>query len=140
VGTVDAQASRLLDVTQQALAAGIEEAKAGRRLGDIGHAVQSVAERAGFTVVRALVGHGIGREPHEEPQVPNFGRRGRGLELKPGLILAIEPMVNEGGSGVITLEDRWTVVTMDRKRSAHFEHTVAVTEYGPPVMTLPAQN
>jgi methionyl aminopeptidase len=135
VGAVDPGARRLLEVTRRALDAGIAEAKPGQRLGDIGHAIQSTAERAGFSIVRALVGHGIGREPHEEPQVPNFGRRGRGLELRPGLILAIEPMVNEGGAGVLTLEDRWTVVTIDRKRSAHFEHTVAVTENGPRILT-----
>jgi methionyl aminopeptidase len=135
VGRVDPSARRLLDVTRSALTKGIEQAVTGHRLGDIGHAIQSTAERAGFSIVRALVGHGIGREPHEEPQVPNFGRRGRGLELRPGLILAIEPMVNEGGAGVLTLEDRWTVVTLDRKRSAHFEHTVAVTENGPRVLT-----
>jgi methionyl aminopeptidase len=138
VGTIDPSARRLLDVTSASLDAGIDEARAGRRLGDIGHAIQSIAEKAGFSIVRALVGHGIGREPHEEPQVPNFGRRGRGMELRPGLILAIEPMVNEGGAGVLTLEDRWTVVTIDRKRSAHFEHTVAVTENGPRVLTRPA--
>ena len=86
-------------------------------------------------MVRALVGHGIGEEPHEEPQVPNFGRRGRGMELRPGLVLAIEPMVNEGGPGVLTLEDEWTVVTSDRRRSAHFEHTVAVTAEGPRILT-----
>jgi methionyl aminopeptidase len=138
VGSVDPAARRLLDVTRSALADGIAAARAGRRLGDIGHAVQTAAERAGFSVVRALVGHGIGREPHEEPQVPNFGRRGRGLELRPGLILAIEPMLNEGAAGVLTLEDQWTVVTVDRKRSAHFEHTVAVTENGPRVLTQQA--
>jgi methionyl aminopeptidase len=135
VGAVDPAARRLVDVTRSALSAGINEARAGRRLGDIGHAVQTAAESAGFSVVRALVGHGIGRDPHEEPQVPNFGRRGRGLELRPGLILAIEPMINEGAPGVLTLEDKWTVVTLDRKRSAHFEHTVAVTANGPRVLT-----
>jgi methionyl aminopeptidase len=139
VGDVDATATRLLDVTRAALSAGIAEARAGRRLGDIGSAVQTAAERAGFSIVRALVGHGIGREPHEEPQVPNFGRRGRGLELRAGLILAIEPMINEGSAGVLTLEDRWTVITADRKRSAHFEHTVAVTANGPRVLTAAPQ-
>jgi methionyl aminopeptidase len=94
-----------------------------------------VAELAGFTVVRDLVGHGIGREPHEEPQVPNFGKAGRGLVLQPGLVLAIEPMVNAGTPAVRTLSDRWTVVTADKKRSAHFEHTVAITEDGPRVLT-----
>jgi methionyl aminopeptidase len=135
VGAIDPAARRLLEVTRTALEAGIEQARPGRRLGDIGHAIQVTTERAGFSIVRALVGHGIGREPHEEPQVPNYGRRGRGLELRPGLILAIEPMVNEGGAGVLTLDDRWTVVTIDRKRSAHFEHTVAITANGPRVLT-----
>jgi methionyl aminopeptidase len=135
VGAVDPAARRLLNVTRDALSSGIEQARPGHRLGDIGFAVQSTAEKAGFAVVRALVGHGIGEEPHEEPQVPNFGRRGRGMELRPGLILAIEPMVNEGGPGVLTLEDKWTVVTTDRRRSAHFEHTVAVTAEGPRILT-----
>jgi methionyl aminopeptidase len=135
VGEVDAAGRNLLGVTRQALDAAIATAVAGSTLGDVGHAVQSVAEAAGFSVVRALVGHGIGREPHEEPQVPNFGRPGRGTPLQPGMVLAIEPMVNEGGPGVRTLSDRWTVVTSDRKRSAHFEHTVAVTSNGPRVLT-----
>lgn len=135
VGRVDAEAARLLEVTQAALQRGIATAKVGNRLGDIGHAVQKVAEAAGFSVVRDLVGHGIGREPHEEPQVPNFGQPGRGLKLQPGMVLAIEPMVNEGGAAVRTLADRWTVVTADRRRSAHFEHTVAILEGGPRVLT-----
>jgi methionyl aminopeptidase len=136
VGDVDAVSEVLMRVTQQALEAGIAQAVAGNRLGDIGHAVQTVAETAGFTVVRDLVGHGIGREPHEEPQVPNFGKAGKGLVLQPGLVLAIEPMVNAGTPSVRTLPDRWTVVTLDKKRSAHFEHTVAITENGPKVLTL----
>jgi methionyl aminopeptidase len=135
VGRIDAEAERLLRVTREALSAGIEQARAGNRVGDIGYAVQAVAEEAGFTVVRELVGHGVGRGPHEEPQVPNFGRPGKGVALKPGLVLAIEPMVNEGVAGVRTLADKWTVVTLDRRRSAHFEHTVAVTESGPRVLT-----
>lgn len=135
VGRVDENTQRLLDVTWQSLLAGIEEARPGRRLGDIGNAVQQVAERAGYGVVRDLVGHGIGREAHEEPQVPNFGRPGRGLRLEPGLVLAIEPMINIGGTGIRTLGDRWTVVTADGSRSAHFEQTVAVTENGPRVLT-----
>jgi methionyl aminopeptidase len=138
VGDTDAVSEVLLRVTQEALQAGIAQAVAGNRLGDIGHAVQTVAETAGFTVVRDLVGHGIGREPHEEPQVPNFGKAGKGLVLQPGLVLAIEPMVNAGTPSVRTLPDRWTVVTLDKKRSAHFEHTVAITENGPKVLTLPA--
>lgn len=136
VGDVDAVSEVLMRVTQEALQAGIAEAVAGNRLGDIGHAVQTVAETAGFTIVRDLVGHGIGREPHEEPQVPNFGKAGKGLVLQPGLVIAIEPMVNAGTPSVRTLPDRWTVVTQDKKRSAHFEHTVAITENGPKVLTL----
>ena len=135
VGKVDDTASRLLEVTREALQRGIEAALPGNRLGDIGHAVQETAEKAGFSVVRDLVGHGVGREPHEEPQVPNYGQPGRGLKLQPGLVLAIEPMVNEGGYQVKTLADRWTVVTVDQRRSAHFEHTVAVMDSGPRVLT-----
>lgn len=130
VGAIDAQARRLLDVTRDALRRGIAQACPGNNLGDIGHAIQDAAEGAGFAVVRDLVGHGIGRGPHEEPQVPNFGRPGRGLRLQPGLVLAIEPMINEGRAPVRTRADRWTVVTLDRKRSAHFEHTVAVMDEG----------
>jgi methionyl aminopeptidase len=135
VGEIDEEAVRLLEVTKAALQRGIATAQVGNRLGDVGHAVQMTAEAAGFTVVRDLVGHGIGREPHEEPQVPNFGQPGRGLRLQPGLVLAIEPMVNEGVAAVRTLADRWTVVTADRRRSAHFEHTVAILEDGPRVLT-----
>jgi methionyl aminopeptidase len=135
VGEVDAETRRLLDITWEALEAGIGQAVAGNHLGDIGHAIQKVAEEAGFGVVRDLVGHGIGREPHEEPQVPNYGKPGRGVRLDPGLVLAIEPMINAGGIGVRTLPDRWTVVSADGRRSAHFEQTVAVTETGPRVLT-----
>jgi methionyl aminopeptidase len=135
VGTVDPDTARLLEATQQALRAGIDEARPGRRLGDVGHAIQKIAEGAGFSIVRDLVGHGLGREPHEEPQVPNFGRPGRGLRLQPGLVIAIEPMVNMGDIGVRTQPDRWTVVTADGSRSAHFEETVAVTEGGPQILT-----
>ncbi|HEX7091088.1 MAG TPA: type I methionyl aminopeptidase [Longimicrobiales bacterium] len=135
VGKIDAAAARLLQVTREALAAGIAQAVPGRHIGDIGHAIQRTAEEAGFQVVRDLVGHGIGREPHEEPQVPNYGRPGRGVLLREGMVLAIEPMVNEGGAGVVTLPDRWTVVTADRRRSAHFEHTVGVTAEGPRILT-----
>lgn len=135
VAEVDAETSRLLEVTREALAAGIEQARAGRRLGDIGHAIQQVAESAGLGVVRDLVGHGIGREPHEDPQVPNFGQRGRGLKLEAGLVLAIEPMLNAGGAAVRTLADRWTVVSADGSRSAHFEHTVAITANGARILT-----
>jgi len=137
VGEIDAEAVRLLEVTERALAAGIEQAVPGKRLGDVGHAIQTTAERAGFSVVRDLVGHGIGRKPHEDPQVPNVGRPGRGLRLQEGMVLAIEPMINEGTAEVRTLADRWTVVTRDRRRSAHFEHTVAVTQDGARILTLP---
>ena len=135
VGQVDDETQRLLRVTREALDAGIAAAVPGNHLGDVGHAIQRVAEAAGFSVVRDLVGHGIGREPHEEPQVPNFGKPGRGLALKAGLVIAIEPMVNAGVAAVRTLPDRWTVVTADRKRSAHFEHTVAVVEGGARILT-----
>jgi methionyl aminopeptidase len=135
VGEIDEKAQRLLEVTRSSLESGIANARVGKRLGDIGNAVQKVAEAAGFSVVRDLVGHGIGRGPHEEPQVPNYGEPGKGLKLQRGLVLAIEPMINEGGSMVRTLSDRWTVVTADRRRSAHFEHTVAVTEAGPQILT-----
>ncbi len=126
VGVVDAATQALIDVTRASLMAGIEQAVAGNRMGDVGAAVQKVAEAAGFSVVRDLVGHGIGREPHEDPQVPNFGPAGRGVMLKEGMVLAIEPMVNAGTHKVHTLPDRWTVVTTDGRLSAHFEHTVAV--------------
>ena len=135
VGTVDPQSARLLEVTQRALAAGIQRARPGHRLGDIGAAVQQVAEQAGFAVVRDLVGHGLGREPHEEPQVPNYGAAGKGIHLREGMVIAIEPMVNIGDAAVRTLADRWTVVTADGSRSAHFEHTVAITAAGPQVLT-----
>jgi methionyl aminopeptidase len=135
VGEIDEKAQRLLEVTRSSLESGIANARVGKRLGDIGNAVQKVAEAAGFSVVRDLVGHGIGRGPHEEPQVPNYGEPGKGMKLQRGLVLAIEPMINEGGSMVRTLSDRWTVVTADRRRSAHFEHTVAVTEAGPQILT-----
>jgi methionyl aminopeptidase len=135
IGDVDPVSERLLDVTQRALAVGIEAARAGNHTGDIGAAVQAVVEGAGFSVVRDLVGHGIGQEFHEEPQVPNYGKPKRGTPLKPGLTIAIEPMVNAGGPKTRMLPDRWTIVTSDGSRSAHFEHTVAVTEEGPRVLT-----
>jgi methionyl aminopeptidase len=136
VGQVDEETQRLLDVTWASLQAGIDKARAGNRLGDVGHAIQQVAEDAGFGVVRDLVGHGIGREPHEEPQVPNYGRPGRGVRLDVGLVLAIEPMINAGDIAVRTLADRWTVVAADGRRSAHFEQTVAITQDGPRVLTM----
>jgi methionyl aminopeptidase len=133
---VEPEVQALLERTQAALQAGIEEARPGRRLGDMGAAIQAVADRAGYGVVRELVGHGVGRQPHEEPQVPNFGTAGKGLKLLEGMVLAIEPMFNLGSAGVRTLPDRWTVVTADRKVSAHFEHTVAVTADGPRILTI----
>jgi methionyl aminopeptidase len=135
VGTVDEQTARLLEVTERSLAAGIAAAVPGNHLGDIGAAVQQVVEAAGFSVVRDLVGHGIGVEFHEEPQVPNYGKPKRGLKLVPGLTIAIEPMVNAGGPTTRTLPDKWTIVTVDGSRSAHFEHTVAITENGNRVLT-----
>jgi methionyl aminopeptidase len=138
VGQVDAEAERLLTVTQSSLTAGIAAARAGAHIGDIGAAVQAVVEQAGFSVVRDLVGHGIGAEFHEEPQVPNYGKPKRGVKLVPGLTLAIEPMVNAGGPATRTLPDKWTIVTVDGSRSAHFEHTIAITENGPRVLTQSA--
>jgi methionyl aminopeptidase len=135
VGDVSEETGQLLETTRRALAAGIATATVGNRMGDIGAAIQKVAEDAGMSVVRELVGHGIGREPHEEPQVPNFGRAGTGLRLLAGLVIAIEPMVNRGAAGIRTLADRWTVVTADGQRSAHFEHTVAITRAGPRILT-----
>jgi methionyl aminopeptidase len=129
------EAAKLIETTERALRAGIDEARVGRRLGDIGYAVQTVAEGAGFSVVREYVGHGIGRALHEEPPVPNWGQPGRGLPLEDGLVLAIEPMVNVGGVETRLLGDGWTVVTRDGSLSAHFEHTVAITPEGPVVLT-----
>jgi methionyl aminopeptidase len=136
VGEVAPEAQRLLAVTEEALFLGIEQAQVGNRLSDISHAVQSHVESHGFSVVRDFVGHGIGRQMHEAPQIPNFGPPGRGPRLKPGMTLAIEPMVNVGGYQVEVLADHWTVVTRDRCWSAHFEHTVAVTEDGPVILTV----
>jgi methionyl aminopeptidase len=135
VGRASPDALRLVEATRAALEGGIAAARAGGRVGDIGAAVQGSAESAGFSVVRQFVGHGIGRKLHEPPQVPNFGTPGTGAWLRPGLVLAIEPMVNAGGPGVRTLDDGWTAVTEDGSLSAHFEHTVAVTEEGPEVLT-----
>jgi methionyl aminopeptidase len=136
VGVIAPESQRLLDVTATALDAGIAMARAGNHLGDIGAAIQTVVEDAGFSVVRELVGHGVGLEPHEEPQVPNYGKPKRGTKLVPGLTIAIEPMVNVGSPATRTMPDRWTVVTIDGSRSAHFEHTVAITENGPRVLTV----
>ena len=135
VGKVTQKALRLMQVTEQSLYAGIEQAKEGNRLGDISAAVQSVVEDAGYSVVRDFVGHGIGKNLHEEPQIPNFGQKGRGIELKRGMILAIEPMVNEGKYKVQVLPDGWTVVTKDGSLSAHFEHSVAITDNGPDILS-----
>ena len=137
VGAVTDESQRLLDVTQRALAAGIDAAQPGNHVGDIGAAIQTVVEASKFSIVRDLVGHGIGVAFHEEPQVPNYGKPRRGTKLVPGLTIAIEPMVNAGGPGTRTMPDRWTVVTTDGSRSAHFEHTVAITESGPRVLTAP---
>ena len=135
VGAIDVGAARLLEVTERALWKGIEQARPGGRLSDISAAIEQEAKGSGFTVVRALVGHGIGRALHEEPQVPNYGRPGEGPRLQAGMVLAIEPMVNAGTADVVTLNDQWTVVTADRKLSAHFEHTVAIGADGPDVLS-----
>jgi methionyl aminopeptidase len=137
IGDIDAESKRLIEVTRASLEAAIDEVVIGRRLGDVGAAVETVAVQAGFTVVREYVGHGIGTAMHEEPQIPNYGPPGRGLKLKEGLVVAIEPMVNAGGPETEVLDDGWTVVTRDGRRSAHFEHTIAVTENGPEVLTVP---
>jgi methionyl aminopeptidase len=137
VGEVDAESQRLMDVTRAALASAISVTLAGNRLGDIGAAAEREASSAGFGVVREYVGHGIGTAMHEDPEVPNYGPAGRGLRLRAGIVLAIEPMVTAGRAATRTLDDGWTVVTADGSRAAHFEHTVAVTDDGPEVLTLP---
>ncbi len=136
VGDISAEAKRLLDVASLSLERGIEQARPGNRLYDISWAIQSCAEEGGFSVVRDYVGHGIGRNLHEDPQVPNFGKAGSGPRLRAGMVIAIEPMVNEGTWEVDLRDDGWTVVTADRKLSAHFEHTVAIGESGPDILTL----
>ena len=135
VGEITPAAKRLLRVTEEALYRGIAEVRAGNRIGDVSAAIQGHVEAAGFSVVRDLVGHGIGKSLHEDPQVPNYGTSGRGIELKPGMVFAIEPMVNEGTHRVDILRDGWTVVTADGKLSAHFEHSVAVTDNGPDILS-----
>jgi methionyl aminopeptidase len=135
VGRISASAARLMKVTEEALCKGIEKAREGNRLGDISFAVQSHAEKAGFSVVRDYVGHGIGKDLHEDPPVPNFGVGGRGVKLRAGMVIAIEPMVNEGSYVVKVKPDGWTVVTDDGSLSAHFEHTIAVTEDGPVILS-----
>lgn len=136
VGAIDAEKARLLRVTQQSLVAAIEAARVDGRLSDISHAVQALVEKEGFGVVREFVGHGIGRQLHEAPQIPNFGPPGQGPRLKAGMTLAIEPMINAGAPGVRILEDGWTAVTVDGRPSAHFEHTVALTNNGPEILTV----
>ena len=135
VGKVTEKASRLMQITEQSLYAGIAQAKDGNRLGDISAAVQDMVEDAGYSIVRDFVGHGIGKNLHEDPQIPNFGEKGRGIELRSGMILAIEPMVNEGKYKVQILPDGWTVVTKDGSLSAHFEHSVAITDNGPEILS-----
>jgi methionyl aminopeptidase len=135
VGSISHEIQRLLDITRESLDKGIEQFREGGRLSDIGHAVQSHAEGAGFSVVRQFVGHGIGRDLHEDPQVPNYGKPGRGPRLTTGMTLAIEPMINMGSPEVEVLDDEWTVVTRDQSLSAHFEDTIALTDHGAEVMT-----
>lgn len=139
VGPVRLEAQRLLDATRESLEMGVAQVRAGNRLGDVSAAIQQHAEGHGFSVVRSLVGHGIGRDLHEDPQIPNYGRPGIGALLKPGMVLAIEPMVNAGGYEVETLADGWTVVSADGSLAAHFEHTVAVTENGPDILSVARQ-
>lgn len=134
-GEISDEARKLLEATEQSLYEAIKVAVAGNRIGDIGHAVQTYVEDRGFSVIREYVGHGVGRDLHEDPEVPNFGNAGHGVRLIPGMTLAIEPMVNAGGREVKRLSDRWTVVTADHSLSAHFEHTVVITSEGPVVMT-----
>jgi methionyl aminopeptidase len=135
VGDVDPEAQRLLDVCQDALAAGIEQAQVDNHLSDISHAVQTVVEEAGFAVVRSLVGHGVGRSYHEDPQIPNYGSPGRGPVLQPGMTLAIEPMITAGSADVYVHDDDWSISSVDSSLAAHFEHTVAITSEGPRVLT-----
>lgn len=137
VGAVDAEKEKLMAVTEKSLHLAIDRAAAGGRLSDISHAVQGHVEQFGYGVVREFVGHGIGRELHEDPQIPNFGGPGQGPKLKEGMTLAIEPMINAGTAGVAILSDGWTAVTRDGRPSAHFEHTVAIGPHGPEILTLP---
>jgi methionyl aminopeptidase len=136
VGEISSGAERLLEGCQAALAAGIAQCRAGNRLSDVSHAIQKATEEAGFSVVRSLVGHGIGRSMHEDPQIPNYGPPGRGPELQPGMTLAIEPMINAGSPDVYLHDDEWSISTVDGSLSAHFEHTVAITENGPRILTV----
>ncbi|WP_368505953.1 type I methionyl aminopeptidase [Alkalihalophilus sp. As8PL] len=135
VGTISDEDQRLLDVTEASLYKGLEEAKPGERLSNISHAIQSYAEPLGYSIVREYVGHGVGQDLHEDPQIPHYGPPGKGPRLKPGMVLAIEPMINAGSRYVRTLADNWTVVTVDGKNCAHFEHTIAITETGYEILT-----
>jgi methionyl aminopeptidase len=135
VGEIDPEAERLLEACNAALHAGIQQARAGGKLTDISHAIQRTTEDAGFSVVRSLVGHGVGRDMHEDPQIPNYGEPGRGPTLAPGMTLAIEPMITAGGHEVVVRDDKWTIATADGSLSAHFEHTVAITDEGPVILT-----
>jgi methionyl aminopeptidase len=135
VGEVSEEAERLCTVTEESLYQGISQAITGNRLSDISHAIQDYVEKRGFSVVREFVGHGIGQHLHESPQIPNYGPPGKGVRLKPGMVLAVEPMINEGTPDVEVLEDRWTAVTRDHKLSAHFEHTIAISDDGPQILT-----
>jgi methionyl aminopeptidase len=136
VGQISSEAERLLEGCQAALAAGIDQCRAGNHLSDVSHAIQVATEDAGFSVVRSLVGHGIGRAMHEDPQIPNYGAPGRGPELQPGMTFAIEPMINAGSPDVFLHDDEWSISTIDGALSAHFEHTVAITEEGPKILTV----
>jgi methionyl aminopeptidase len=140
VGKISAADSRLLAVTRESLEVGIRQAVVGNRIGDISNAIQAYVEAAGFSVVRDMVGHGVGVAMHEPPEIPNFGRKGSGEKIKPGMTLAIEPMVNAGGFKTRALADGWTIVTADGSRSAHFEHTVLTTEHGPEILTIPRKD
>lgn len=135
VGQIDEESERLMDVTEESLYKGLEQAKPGERLSNISHAIQTYAESNGFSIVREYVGHGVGQDLHEDPQIPHYGPPNRGPRLKPGMVLAIEPMVNAGSRYVKTLTDNWTVVTVDGKRCAHYEHTIAITESGYEILT-----
>lgn len=139
IGSISPEAKQLMDVAQQSLHEGISQARAGNRVFDISSAIQNYVEARGFSVVKEFVGHGIGRSLHEEPQVPNYGPKGKGSTLKEGMVLAIEPMINAGGPAVRIESDGWTAVTVDGSLSAHFEHTVAITKDGPEILTLEAQ-
>lgn len=135
VGNPSASARKLVKVTEECMMRGIAEIQPGARVGDIGAAIQEYAEANGFSIVREMVGHGVGRQFHTEPQIPHYGQRGRGLKLRPGMVFTVEPMLNEGTNNIKTLADRWTVITKDKKLSAQFEHTVAVTEEGVEILT-----